>query len=275
MTAAWGIRSAMMRSDCASCSSAISSRPAAPRRAALLADWPQALADFVKVVPSEYRRALAEMEPGLDAGCCGVGGDGQDHRHFWKSSGNDRGYEPARERTKHWREFIQPSAPEAAAAQASRCMDCGIPFCHSGCPVNNLIPDWNDLVYQQDWQAAIERLHQTNNFPEITGRVCPAPCEAACTLNIVDAPVTIKSIEGAIADRAWAEGWVSRSRARVAPESGSRSSAPVRPGSPAHSSSRALGTRPLCSRRSDRIGGLLRYGIPDFKLDKVDHRPPH
>ena len=193
---------------------------------------------------------------------------------FLDTERQDRRAEPAGERTKHWREFIQPSAPDAAAAQASRCMDCGIPFCHSGCPVNNLIPDWNDLVYRQDWQAASERLHQTNNFPEITGRICPAPCEAACTLNIVDAPVTIKSIEGAIADRAWDEGWVTPHAA--ARGTGKRiaivGSGPA--GLACAQQLARMGHAPTVFEKSDRIGGLLRYGIPDFKLDKaiIDRR---
>jgi len=120
----------------------------------------------------------------------------------------DRKYEPVENRVKHWNEFVVPLAEGELKTQASRCMDCGIPFCHTGCPVNNQIPDWNDLVYRGNWKQAALNLHSTNNFPEVTGRICPAPCEAACTLNIDDAPVTIKSIEGAIADRAWKEGWV-------------------------------------------------------------------
>src|SRR5947199_84825 len=122
---------------------------------------------------------------------------------FLETARTDRSYAPVPERVKHWQEFTEQPPADAVTRQASRCMDCGIPFCHSGCPVNNLIPDWNDLVYRQDWQGAIDRLHQTNNFPEFTGRVCPAPCEAACTLNLSDAPVTIKSIECEIADHAW------------------------------------------------------------------------
>ena len=195
-------------------------------------------------------------------------------RGFLEVERNDRAYAPVVERVKHWREFVQEPAPEAVARQASRCMDCGIPFCHSGCPVNNLIPDWNDLVYRQDWQAAIERLHQTNNFPEITGRICPAPCEAACTLNIDDAPVTIKSIEAAIADRAWQEGWVEPQL--VARGSGKRiaivGSGPA--GLACAQQLARLGHAPTVFEKSDRIGGLLRYGIPDFKLDKsvIDRR---
>jgi len=147
-------------------------------------------------------------------------------------------------------------------------MDCGTPFCHSGCPVNNLIPDWNDLVYQDDWQAAIDRLHQTNNFPEVTGRICPAPCEAACTLNIDDAPVTIKSIEAEIADRAFREGWV---RPHSAPRGTGKRIAIVGSGPAGLACAQQLarmGHAPTVFEKSDRIGGLLRYGIPDFKLDK-------
>ena len=195
-------------------------------------------------------------------------------RGFLEVERRDRRYAPVAERVKHWREFIEEPSPEAVAHQASRCMDCGIPFCHSGCPVNNLIPDWNDLVYQQDWRAAMERLHQTNNFPEITGRICPAPCEAACTLNIDEAPVTIKSIEAAIAERAWNEGWVT-------PQGASRGSgkriAIVGSGPAGLACAQQLarlGHAPTVFEKSDRIGGLLRYGIPDFKLDKsiIDRR---
>src|SRR4051794_6479183 len=188
---------------------------------------------------------------------------------FLEVERSDRGCAPVAERVKHWREFTEEPSPEALGRQASRCMDCGIPFCHSGCPVNNLIPDWNDLVYQQDWQAAIERLHQTNNFPEITGRVCPAPCEAACTLNIDNAPVTIKSIEGAIADRAFREGWVK-------PQGASRGSgkriAIVGSGPAGLACAQQLarmGHAPTVFEKADRIGGLLRYGIPDFKMDRM------
>ena len=176
---------------------------------------------------------------------------------------------------KHWREFTEEPAPEAVARQASRCMDCGIPFCHSGCPVNNLIPDWNDLVYQHDWQAAIERLHQTNNFPEITGRICPAPCEAACTLNIDDAPVTIKSIEGAIADRALREGWVK-------PQGASRGSgkriAIVGSGPAGLACAQQLarmGHAPTVFEKvgPDRRPASLRHSR--LQAGQVDHRPPH
>jgi glutamate synthase (NADPH/NADH) small chain len=193
---------------------------------------------------------------------------------FLEAARADRTYAPVTERVKHWQEFTEEPPAEAVARQASRCMDCGIPFCHSGCPVNNLIPDWNDLVYRQDWQAASERLHQTNNFPEITGRVCPAPCEEACTLNINDDPVTIKSIEGAIADRAFDEGWV---KPQLVPRGTGKRIAIVGSGPTGLACAQQLarmGHAPTVFEKSDRIGGLLRYGIPDFKLDKaiIDRR---
>jgi glutamate synthase (NADPH/NADH) small chain len=195
-------------------------------------------------------------------------------RGFLEVERRDRGYAPVADRVKHWREFTEKPGPDAVAEQASRCMDCGIPFCHSGCPVNNLIPDWNDLAYRQDWQAAIERLHQTNNFPEITGRICPAPCEAACTLNITDQPVTIKSIEAEIADRAWLEGWV---RPQGASRGSGKRIAIVGSGPAGLACAQQLarmGHAPTVFEKADRIGGLLRYGIPDFKLDKsiIDRR---
>src|SRR5262245_45996857 len=127
---------------------------------------------------------------------------------FLEIERQDRRYAPAGDRIRHWREFVQPLSEEASGDQAARCMNCGIPYCHTGCPVNNQIPDWNDLVYRGDWQEAILNLHSTNNFPEFTGRICPAPCEAACTLNLIESPVTIKTIECMIIDRAWEKGWV-------------------------------------------------------------------
>lgn len=193
---------------------------------------------------------------------------------FLEVERRDRRYAPVAERVTHWNEFTEDPSPEAVSRQASRCMDCGIPFCHSACPVNNLIPDWNDLVSEQDWKSAIERLHQTNNFPEVTGRICPAPCEAACTLNIDEAPVTIKSIEAAIADRAFKEGWVKPQM--VARGSGKRiaivGSGPA--GLACAQQLARMGHAPTVFEKSDRVGGLLRYGIPDFKLDKsiIDRR---
>jgi glutamate synthase (NADPH/NADH) small chain len=193
---------------------------------------------------------------------------------FLEVDRSDRKYAPVAERVKHFNEFVEEPSADAVAKQASRCMDCGIPFCHSGCPVNNLIPDWNDLVYQDDWQAAIERLHETNNFPEVTGRICPAPCEAACTLNIDDVPVTIKSIEGEIADRAFREGWV---KPQCAPRGTGKRIAIVGSGPAGLACAQQLarmGHAPTVFEKSDRIGGLLRYGIPDFKLAKtiIDRR---
>ncbi|MFL5169616.1 MAG: NAD(P)-binding protein, partial [Microvirga sp.] len=127
---------------------------------------------------------------------------------FLEIDRRDRKYAPASDRVRHYREFMIPLGEEATRDQAARCMDCGIPYCHTGCPVNNQIPDWNDLVYKDQWEEAARNLHSTNNFPEVTGRICPAPCEASCTLNIEDNPVTIKTIECAIADRGWQEGWI-------------------------------------------------------------------
>jgi glutamate synthase (NADPH/NADH) small chain len=182
--------------------------------------------------------------------------------------------EPPPARLKHWREFVDHLSDEQAKVQGARCMDCGIPFCMQGCPINNIIPDWNDLVYRQDWKNALDVLHSTNNFPEFTGRVCPAPCEAACTLNINADPVGIKSIEHAIIDKGWDSGWVV-------------------PQPPTHRTGRRIavvGSGPAglaCAQqlaraghdvtvfeKNDRVGGLLRYGIPDFKMEKshIDRR---
>ncbi|HZS63725.1 MAG TPA: glutamate synthase subunit beta [Xanthobacteraceae bacterium] len=193
---------------------------------------------------------------------------------FLEFEREDRHYEPVEQRIKHWHEFLLPLPEEENKKQAARCMDCGIPYCHTGCPVNNQIPDWNDLVYKGRWETAARNLHSTNNFPEVTGRVCPAPCEASCTLNIEDNPVTIKTIECAIADRAFAEGW-------------------VQPEPPTHKTGKrvaVIGSGPAgmaCAQQLARAGhdvhvfekhakagGLLRYGIPDFKMEKhiVDRR---
>jgi glutamate synthase (NADPH) small chain len=171
-------------------------------------------------------------------------------------------------RKKHYREFILHLSDDEAKVQGARCMDCGIPFCMSGCPVNNIIPDFNDLVYRQDWKAAIQSLHSTNNFPEFTGRVCPAPCEEACTLRINDDPVGIKSIEHAIIDKAWEEGW-------VAPQPPSHKTgkkvAVVGSGPAGLACAQQLaraGHAVVVFEKNDRLGGLLRYGIPDFKMEK-------
>ena len=183
-------------------------------------------------------------------------------------------HEAAEARKKHYREFYLRLADDAAGVQGARCMDCGIPFCMSGCPVNNLIPDWNDLVYRQNWKQAIEALHSTNNFPEFTGRICPAPCEEACVLRINDDPVGIKSIEHAIVDKAWEEGWVRPQRA--AHPTGKRV-AVIGSGPAGLACAQQLaraGHEVTVFEKSDRVGGLLRYGIPDFKLDKgvIDRR---
>ncbi len=187
---------------------------------------------------------------------------------FLEIERQDRRYAPASDRIRHFREFVIPLSEETTRDQAARCMNCGIPYCHTGCPVNNQIPDWNDLVYRRDWQAASLNLHSTNNFPEFTGRLCPAPCEASCTLNLDDNPVTIKTIECTIADRAWKEGW-------IVPEP------------PAHGTGKkvaVIGSGPAglaCAQQLARAGhevhlferwakagGLLTYGIPDFKMEK-------
>jgi len=175
---------------------------------------------------------------------------------------------PVAERVKDWREVYLPYPTGVLEAQGGRCMDCGIPFCHQGCPLGNLIPDWNDLIYRDRWQAAIERLHATNNFPEFTGKLCPAPCEGSCVLGINDDPVTIKSVEAAIIDRAWNEGWVTprppttRTWKKVA----IIGSGPA--GLAAADQLNRAGHSVTVFEKSDRIGGLLRYGIPEFKMEK-------
>ncbi len=186
----------------------------------------------------------------------------------------EEGYAPPAERVRHYKEFVIGLDEAQAQRQGARCMDCGTPFCSNGCPVNNVIPDFNDLVYRQDWHSAIGVLHSTNNFPEFTGRICPAPCEAACTLNINSAPVGIKSIEHAIIDRAWAEGWV---RAHPAARKTGKRVAIVGSGPAGLAAAQQLaraGHDVTVFEKNDRVGGLLRYGIPDFKLDKahIDRR---
>ena len=193
---------------------------------------------------------------------------------FLEIDRRDRRYAPASDRIRHYKEFVIPLSEEAVKDQAARCMNCGIPYCHNGCPVNNQIPDWNDLVYNGNWEEASRNLHSTNNFPEFTGRVCPAPCEASCTLNLNDQSVTIKSIECAIVDRAWSEGW-------------------LKPEAPSHKTGKKIavvGSGPAglaaaqqlarvghdvhVFEKNARAGGLLRYGIPDFKMEKqlIDRR---
>ena len=187
---------------------------------------------------------------------------------FLELDRQERSYADPKERLTHYREFtVAPSEP-VLRAQASRCMNCGIPYCHSGCPVNNIIPDWNHLVYEGDWKNALEVLHSTNNFPEFTGRICPAPCEASCTLNITDQPVTIKSIECEIIDKGWDEGWVTP---QAPPARTGKSVAVVGSGPAGLAAAQQLaraGHSVTVFEKNDRLGGLLRYGIPDFKLEK-------
>ena len=187
---------------------------------------------------------------------------------FLEYERKDRTYTDPKERVRHYKEFIVPHAEPDLRLQAARCMNCGIPYCHNGCPVNNLIPDWNHLVYEADWKNALEVLHSTNNFPEFTGRVCPAPCEASCTLNIVDQPVTIKSIECAIVDRGWNEGWIVP---QVPTEKTGKRVAVVGSGPAGLACAQQLaraGHSVTVFEKNDRLGGLLRYGIPDFKMEK-------
>jgi glutamate synthase (NADPH) small chain len=193
---------------------------------------------------------------------------------FLEIDRQDRRYAPASDRIRHFQEFIIPLSQEATRDQAARCMNCGIPYCHNGCPVNNQIPDWNDLVYRGDWQTAIVNLHSTNNFPEFTGRVCPAPCEASCTLNLNDVPVTIKTIECAIVDRAWGEGWIRPEppSARTGKRVAIIGSGPA--GLACAQQLARVGHDVHVFERHARAGGLLRYGIPDFKMEKhhIDRR---
>src|SRR5215468_2405104 len=193
---------------------------------------------------------------------------------FLEYEREDRHYEPVEQRIKHWREFIHPLPEAENKKQAARCMDCGIPYCHTGCPVNNQIPDWNDLVYRGEWEEAARNLHSTNNFPEVTGRICPAPCEAACTLNIEDNPVTIKTIECAIADRAFEQGWLKPEPSSI--KTGKKvaiiGSGPA--GMACAQQLARVGHDVHVFEKYAKAGGLLRYGIPDFKMEKhhVDRR---
>ncbi|HEX6842358.1 MAG TPA: glutamate synthase subunit beta, partial [Stellaceae bacterium] len=193
---------------------------------------------------------------------------------FMEYQRRERGYAPVADRVQHWREFTRPLPDDELRRQGARCMDCGTPYCHPACPVNNIIPDWNDLVYSDDMRRALQVLHQTNNFPDVTGRVCPAPCEAACTLNLIEQPVTIKTIEHAIIERGWSEGWV---EPQIATSRSGKRIAVVGSGPAGLACAQQLaraGHDVAVFEKSPRIGGLLRYGIPDFKLEKhvIDRR---
>ena len=193
---------------------------------------------------------------------------------FLEIDRQDRTSAPASDRVRHFREFVIPMSEEGVKNQAARCMDCGIPYCHNGCPVNNQIPDWNDLVYTEDWEEAARNLHSTNNFPEMTGRICPAPCEAACTLNLIDEPVTIKSIECAVADRAAEEGWI---QPQVPAVKTGKTVAIVGSGPAGMACAQQLaraGHDVTLFEKNQKAGGLMRYGIPDFKMEKhvIDRR---
>ncbi len=193
---------------------------------------------------------------------------------FLEIARHEHGYAPIAERITHFRDFIAALPEPTVREQAARCMDCGIPYCHRGCPVHNIIPDWNDLVYRGNWREALEVLHSTNNFPEFTGRICPAPCEASCTLNFNDSPVTIKDIECAIIDKGWAEGWVVP---QIAAHRTGKRVAVIGSGPAGLACAQQLaraGHAVVVFEKNDRIGGLLRYGIPDFKLEAwlIDRR---
>ena len=193
---------------------------------------------------------------------------------FLEIDRRDRKYEPAADRLRHYHEFVIPLGDAGTREQAARCMDCGIPYCHNGCPVNNQIPDWNDLVYKGEWLKALKNLHSTNNFPEFTGRICPAPCEASCTLNIPDTPVTIKTIECAIVDKGWEEGWISP---QVNGVKTGKSVAVIGSGPAGLACAQQLaraGHDVHVYEKNAKAGGLMRYGIPDFKLEKrlIDRR---
>ena len=238
------------------------------------------LPKFVKVFPHEYKRVLGI--PRVPRGRARRASRKTVRRAGdpWvrsPASRNTRARLPTRrpvdERVNDYFEVYQPFPEEKVRTQAARCMDCGIPFCHTGCPVNNIIPDWNDLVYRDQWKEAIRVLHSTNNFPEFTGRICPAPCEAACVLGINEPPVTIKVIEKTIVEHAWKEGWIkpeppeTRTGKRVAVVG----SGPA--GLAAAQQLNRAGHSVTVFEKADRIGGLLRYGIPDFKMEKTCPRP--
>ena len=187
---------------------------------------------------------------------------------FLEIDRQDRKYAPASDRIRHYKEFVLPLSESSTKEQASRCMNCGIPYCHNGCPVNNQIPDWNDLVYRGDWEEACRNLHSTNNFPEVTGRICPAPCEASCTLNIEDTPVTIKTIECSIVDRGWKEGWI---KPEIPKKKTGKKIAIIGSGPAGMAAAQQLaraGHDVHLYEKNAKAGGLMRYGIPDFKMEK-------
>ena len=193
---------------------------------------------------------------------------------FLEIDKKERNYEDPKDRLKHFKEFIVPLTNEEVSKQGSRCMDCGIPYCHQGCPVNNLIPDWNDLVCKHEWKKALDTLHSTNNFPEFTGRICPAPCEAACTLNLTDNPVSIKTIECSIVDYGWEKGWI---KPQLPKKHTDKKVAIIGSGPAGLACAQQLarlGHGVVVYEKNERIGGLLRIGIPDFKMEKtlIDRR---
>ncbi len=275
----WPIRP--MRPSCGPSSRCTRGLTGSLRARRILDAWAEQVRHFVKVMPLDYKRALAEMaaesaaaDEGIRAAEVGSGGRGGVGSEMGKVTGfreYDRqvpAYQPVEERIRHWREFALPMAESDLQAQGARCMDCGVPFCHDGCPLGNIIPDFNDHVYQGRWRAALESLTSTNDFPEFTGRVCPAPCESACVLGINRPPVAIKSIEVAIIERAFSEGWMT---AGPPHQRTGRSVAVVGSGPAGLAAAAQLdraGHSVTVFERADRVGGLLRYGIPDFKLSK-------
>ena len=240
--------------------------------ARVLDNWSTMLPKFVKVMPRDYKRVLAERKRRRRRGARFRSrledSDLGEPTGFRDMSRQPPPREATGERVKHYNEFVLHWTEDEARAQGARCMDCGIPFCHKGCPLGNVIPDFNDFVYRGQWERALATLHSTNNFPEFTGRICPAPCEASCTLSINTDPVTIEYIEKAIADRGWEEGWIkpqppaTRTGKKVAVVGSGPS------GMAAAQQLNRAGHTVTVFERENYIGGLLRLGIPDFKLEK-------